>query len=60
MNSRNGYRRREWDSRVGSIGLEILKLRSDSYFPDWLLQRRPPVSPQTGFPAVRGLGMVRQ
>ncbi|MDQ4104680.1 MAG: IS256 family transposase, partial [Actinomycetota bacterium] len=40
MNSRNGYRRREWDSRVGSIGLEIPKLRSDSYFPDWLLQRR--------------------
>jgi putative transposase len=39
-NSRNGYRRRDWDTRVGSIELNIPKLRAESYFPDWLLERR--------------------
>jgi len=39
-NSRNGYRAREFDTRVGSIELAVPKLRSGSYFPDWLLQRR--------------------
>ena len=39
-NTRNGYRRREWDTRAGSIDLAIPKLRSGSYFPDWLLERR--------------------
>ena len=39
-NTRNGYRRREWDTRAGSISLAILKLRQGSYFPDWLLERR--------------------
>jgi transposase-like protein len=39
-NTRNGYRRREWDTRAGSIELAIPKLRSGSYFPDWLLERR--------------------
>jgi putative transposase len=40
INTRNGYRRREWDTRAGSIGLAIPKLRQGSYFPDWLLERR--------------------
>ncbi|MGI5129120.1 IS256 family transposase [Pseudonocardia sp. CA-107938] len=40
VNSRNGYRHRDWDTRAGSIELSIPKLRSGSYFPDWLLQRR--------------------
>jgi putative transposase len=40
VNSRNGYRTRDWDTRAGSIELAIPKLRSGSYFPDWLLQRR--------------------
>src|ERR1700710_617121 len=40
VNSRNGYRAREWDTRAGTIELEIPKLRSGSYFPDWLLERR--------------------
>jgi transposase-like protein len=40
VNTRNGYRRREWDTRAGSIGLAIPKLRQGSYFPDWLLERR--------------------
>jgi transposase-like protein len=39
-NIRNGYRRRDWDTRVGTIELAIPKLRQGSYFPDWLLQRR--------------------
>jgi putative transposase len=37
---RNGYRSREWDTRAGTIELAIPKLRSGSYFPDWLLQHR--------------------
>jgi len=40
VNQRNGYRRRRWDTRVGSIELAIPKLRSGSYFPDWLLESR--------------------
>jgi putative transposase len=39
-NRRNGYRGRRWDTRVGSIGLHIPKLRSGSYFPSWLLTPR--------------------
>ena len=33
VNCRNGYRRREWDTRTGTIELAIPKLRSGSYFP---------------------------
>ena len=40
VNSRNGYRRRDFDTRVGTIATAIPKLRSGSYFPDWLLERR--------------------
>ena len=40
VNKRNGYRERDWDTRVGSIELAIPKLRAGSYFPDWLLQLR--------------------
>jgi putative transposase len=39
-NIRNGYRERGSDTRVGTIELAIPKLRSGSYFPDWLLQPR--------------------
>src|SRR3954466_2443230 len=39
-NSRNGYRERPWDTRVGTIGLQIPKLRHGSYFPAWLLEPR--------------------
>ncbi len=39
-NSRNGYRDRLWDTRTGSIGLKIPKLRSGSYFPPFLEPRR--------------------
>jgi transposase-like protein len=40
VNSRNGYREREWDTRAGTVELAIPKLRSGSYFPDWLLAHR--------------------
>ncbi|GLW13206.1 hypothetical protein Misp01_83340 [Microtetraspora sp. NBRC 13810] len=39
-NSRNGYRAREWDTRTGTIELSIPKLRTGSYYPEWLLERR--------------------
>ncbi|MFB9075249.1 IS256 family transposase [Citricoccus parietis] len=37
---RNGYRHRELDTRVGIIDVAIPKLRSGTYFPEWLLERR--------------------
>ncbi len=40
VNSRNGYRRREWDTRAGTVELAIPKLRSGSYFPSFLEHRR--------------------
>jgi len=39
-NRRNGYRGRTWDTRAGTIELAVPKLRSGSYFPDWLLTPR--------------------
>jgi transposase-like protein len=40
VNRRNGYRERRWDTRAGTIGLAVPKLRQGSYFPEWLLERR--------------------
>ena len=40
VNSRNGYRHRPWDTRVGSIDLAVPKLRSGVYSPEFLLQPR--------------------
>jgi putative transposase len=40
LNSRNGYRERQWDTRAGSIDLKIPKLRKGSYFPGFLEPRR--------------------
>jgi transposase-like protein len=31
LTSRNGYRERRWDTRVGTIGLAIPKVRDGSY-----------------------------
>lgn len=39
-NRRNGYRARDFDTRAGTIDLAVPKLRTGSYFPDWLLERR--------------------
>ena len=40
VTSRNGYRHRELDTRTGTIDVAIPKLRTGSYFPEWLLERR--------------------
>jgi putative transposase len=40
VNSRNGYRTRPFDTRLGTIDLSIPKLRSGNYYPDWLLETR--------------------
>jgi putative transposase len=37
---RNGYRHRDMDTRVGTIDVAVPKLRTGSYFPTWLLERR--------------------
>ena len=36
LNSRNGYRARNWDARAGSVELKIPKLRQGSYVPGFL------------------------
>jgi transposase-like protein len=40
LTQRNGYRERNWDTRVGTINLQIPKLRKGSYFPEFLEPRR--------------------
>lgn len=40
VNVRNGYRHRDFDTRAGTLDVAIPKLRTGSYFPDWLLERR--------------------
>jgi putative transposase len=40
VNSRNGDRERDWDTRVGTIELALPKLRQGSDFPSWLLEPR--------------------
>ena len=40
LTRRNGYRPRRWDTRAGSIELQIPKLRQGSYFPALLEPRR--------------------
>ena len=37
---RNGYRRRDWDTRVGTVELEVPRVRDSSYFPSLLEPRR--------------------
>ena len=37
---RNGYREREWDTRVGTLGLRVPRVRDGSYFPTLLEPRK--------------------
>jgi putative transposase len=47
-NHRNGYRERTWETRVGTVDLEIPKLRKGSYFPALLEPRRASVAYEHG------------
>lgn len=40
VSQRNGYRTRPLDTRLGTIDVHVPKLRSGTYFPEWLLERR--------------------
>ena len=40
LTSRNGYRERRWDTRVGTLELAVQKVRDGSYFPSLLEPRR--------------------
>ncbi len=40
VNQRNGYRHRDFDTRAGTLDVAIPKLRTGTYFPEWLLERR--------------------
>ena len=40
VNQRNGYRYRDFDTRAGTLDVAIPKLRTGTYFPEWLLERR--------------------
>ena len=40
VNSRNGYRHRDLDTRMGTLDVAVPKLREGSLYPDWLLERR--------------------
>jgi putative transposase len=37
---RNGYRERDWDTRVGTVELKVPRVRDSSYFPSLLEPRR--------------------
>ena len=50
---RNGYREREWDTRVGTIGLRVPRVRDGSYFPALLEPRK---RAEQALVAVVGLG----
>jgi putative transposase len=39
---RNGYRPRAWDTRVGTVELQVPRLRAGSFFPSILEPRRRP------------------
>jgi putative transposase len=40
VGQRNGYRERDWDTRVGTIGLRVPRVREGGYVPGWLEPRK--------------------
>jgi transposase-like protein len=40
VGQRNGYRERDWDTRVGTVELKVPRVRDSSYFPSLLEPRR--------------------
>src|SRR5919112_3468745 len=40
VGQRNGYRERDWDTRVGTIGLRVPRVREGGYLPSWLEPRK--------------------
>jgi hypothetical protein len=56
VNVRNGYRHRDFDTRAGTLGVAVPKLRSGSYIPDWLLERRRRAEAARGLTAGEGAG----
>jgi putative transposase len=40
VSCRNGYRRRDWDTRAGTIGVAVPRLRQGTCYPGWMLERR--------------------
>lgn len=57
--SRNGYRERLWETRAGSIELQIPKLRKGSYFPGFLEPRRTAEKALTAVILCAGLRRTR-
>ena len=45
VTQRNGYRHRELDTRIGTIDVAVPKVRTGTYFPEWLLERRRRAEP---------------
>lgn len=39
-NRRNGYRLRDWNTRAGTVALDVPRLREGSNYPSWLLEPR--------------------
>ena len=51
VNSRNGYRHRDLDTRIGALDVAVPKLRTGSLYPEWLLERRKrPRPPRRALP----------